>query len=426
MARQYNLNDIYVLTETQLDNYISQYTKEPHASIPDKRYTAMNLLNKAGMLDSETSTMVKNPEFFEALKVGEFNPQEVRTYLNPQVNYAQQHENIVAVLQRLAHIYNLLGSTCIGNAPKSGTCSTQNNFKSKAFNNAANQMNEYYGPLDAASVRKIPEIGPSSLEVIEDVVTTGRSKRLDLLEQGKDENGVQVFDSEMLKTLDSFRKVFGIGPKKSLDFYRQGYRSVKDLSISDKLTDAEKLGLQYYEPMQQRIPRSEMDAWVQFFTKFFNNEPENPSGGYIWSITGSYRRGEPTSGDIDLITMNAKPQEIVKLLGQYIIGTFSSGPEKVLALIQAQNTLPRRLDVRIFPKDEWYYGLLYNTGSQNFTIMMRTRAKQLGYRLDEYKLIDANGNHLPANSEQDIFNYLKVKYLAPNERTSMLAGLTPA
>lgn len=423
MAKVFNLEEIYTLSQSQLDTYISQHTNESHDSLPDKRYTVIQLLNKDGFLDSETKKLSQNPELFEALKVGVDDPEEVKIYLLPEVNYAQQHKNIVAILKRLSNIYDLLGSTCIGNSPKSGTCSTQNHFRSRAFNNAANQMNEYLGPLDVENIKNIPEIGPSSLEVIMDIVKTGRSKRLDLLEQGKDENGKQIFDPEMLKTLDAFRSIHSVGPKKALNFYREGYRSIKDLSASGKLTTTEKLGIQYYEPMQQRIPRKEMDEWVKFFTHFFKNSPESKNG-YIWSITGSYRRGEPTSGDIDLITMNVKPQDIVKTLGKYIVGTFANGEEKFLGLIQAPGTLPRRLDIRIFPKESFYYGLLYNTGSQTFTIMMRTRAKQLGYKLDEYKLEDSQGNHLPANSEQDIFNYLKVKYLTPQERTNMLTGLT--
>ncbi len=424
MSTQYNLNNIYTLTESQLNDYISKYTNESHISIPDKRYTVLKLLNKDGYLDKETSSMVNNPDLFEALKVGEFNPEEVRTYLSSGSNYAQQHSNIVAILERLAHIYDLLGSTCIGNAPRSGTCSTQNHYRSRAFTNSANQMNEYTGPLDAQHVRQIAEIGPSSLEVILDVVTNGRSKRLDLLEQGKNEDGSYSFDPKMLESLDELRSVHGIGPVKSVNLYKQGYRSIKDLSKSGEMTGAEKLGLEYHEQMRQRIPRSEMDAWVDFFTNFFGNGPEDSKGKYMWAITGSYRRGEPTSGDIDLIVMNISPQDIVKYLDKYIVGIFASGPEKVLALIKGPNTIARRLDIRIFPKNEWYYGLLYNTGSQQFTIMMRTRSKQMGYRLDEYKMTDAEGHDLPANSEQDIFNYLHVKYLTPKERTSVLTGLT--
>lgn len=421
--QQYNLDEIYSYTDSQLDDYISKKTQEKYVSTPDRRYIVLKYLDQENFLDPETHQMVQSPNLFEALKVGEYDTEEVRAYLNPQADYAQKHKNIVAVLQRLSHIYDLLGSTCIGNAPRSGTCSTQNHFRSRAFNNSANQMNEYLGPLDAEHISGTPEIGPSSLSVILDVINTGRSKRLDLLEEGKDENGEQIFDPHMLATLDEFRGVFGIGPKKAIQYYREGYRSVKDLP-SEKLTESENLSIKYREDLLQKIPRAEMDGWVQFFTTFFGNGPEDPKGKYYWAITGSYRRGESYSSDIDLITMNATPKDVVKYLGKYIVGTFALGDEKFLGLIQAGNTPVRRLDIRIFPKDTFYYGLLYNTGSQVFTIMMRQRSKDLGYKLDEYKLVDANGNYLPANSEQDIFNYLKVKYLSPKERTNMLTGLT--
>lgn len=423
MGSLYNLNNIYMLSESELDDYISNYTKEKHVSLSDKRYTTLHLLDRNNLLDDETHRLVKSPELFEALKIGEDDPEQVKIYLNPNPNYAQQHRNIVLILQRLSHIYDLLGSTCIGNAPRSGTCSTQNHFRSRAFNNSANQMNEYFGPLNVEDLSQIPGIGSSSLEVITDVINNGRSKRLDLLEDGKDENGNQIFDPEMLKSLDEFRTIHGVGPKNALDFYREGYRSLKDLEKSTRLTDTQKLGLKHHEVLKQHIPRSEMDAWVKFFSHFFGNSPESEKG-YIWAITGSYRRNEPTSSDIDLIVMNSKISDIVKTLNGYIVGTFASGPDKFLGIIQAPNTLPRRIDIRLFPKESWFYGLLYNTGSLQFTIMMRQRAKKLGYHLDEYKLVDDKGNHLPANREKDIFNHLKVQYLSPEQRTSMLNNLT--
>lgn len=58
-----------------------------------------------------------------------------------------------------------------------------------------------------------------------------------------------------------FAQIYGVGHKTGQKFYDDGARSLEDLRADPKrfrLTEAQKLGLEYFSDLQQRIPRSEV------------------------------------------------------------------------------------------------------------------------------------------------------------------------
>jgi DNA polymerase/3'-5' exonuclease PolX len=83
----------------------------------------------------------------------------------------------------------------------------------------------------------------------------------------------------------------------------------------------------------------------------------------------------------------------------------------------------RRLDLLLTPISEYYYSILYFTGSQSFNIKMRSKALDMSYSLNEHGLTYI-GNSKPKapptlpkiNSEKDVFDFLKMDYLKPENR----------
>ena len=82
-----------------------------------------------------------------------------------------------------------------------------------------------------------------------------------------------------------------------------------------------------------------------------------------------------------------------------------------------------RIDIRLVEPKSYIFALLYFTGSQRFNILMRQRAIELGMTLNEYGLYDNKGVSQPANSEEDIFNILRIKYIPPEARTRTIGLL---
>lgn len=84
--------------------------------------------------------------------------------------------------------------------------------------------------------------------------------------------------------------------------------------------------------------------------------------------------------------------------------------------------LHRRIDIRLIPKDQYYCGVLYFTGSDIFNKNMRTHALEKGFTLNEYTIRPVGvtgmaGEPLMVDSEKDIFDYIQWKYREPKERS---------
>ena len=53
-------------------------------------------------------------------------------------------------------------------------------------------------------------------------------------------------------------------------------------------------------------------------------------------------------------------------------------------------SLHRRIDIKVYPHDQYAFALLYFTGSGNFNIRMRTNALKQGYSLSDFGLTPLN------------------------------------
>lgn len=303
------------------------------------------------------------------------------------------NEEIANNLALLANYYTMAGDT----------------YRARAFNTAANAVIEapYIITSGKQAQKEFVGIGKSSADIIDEYLSTGQVQRLRELEQ-------QFV--EQRRIIDYFRSFYGIGPRKAIDFYNQGFRTLADLWNNAQLTSAQRLGILWREHFKLRIDRAEMDLINQRISELLN--PQNIK----WEIAGSYRRDEASSGDIDVL-IESQPgvdmNYIINLLRPLIADTLAQGTAMYRGILRLSPEFNgHRIDVRIIDPANYAAALMYFTGSQQFNILMRNRAIELGLSLSEYGL---PGHTI--NSEQDIFDILRVRYMAPVERTKVLTKL---
>jgi DNA polymerase lambda len=96
-----------------------------------------------------------------------------------------------------------------------------------------------------------------------------------------------------------------LGPRGAEKLYQQGIKSIEDLrKHEDKLTSMQKIGLKYYEDFKERMPRAEVEQLLARVRKGCYEEVKGGDKVLSVEACGSFRRGSPTCGDIDvLITM---------------------------------------------------------------------------------------------------------------------------
>ena len=61
-----------------------------------------------------------------------------------------------------------------------------------------------------------------------------------------------------VRTISLFGEVWGVGPATALKLYEKGHRTLDDLRKDESLTNAQRIGLKYFDDIKQRIPRHEV------------------------------------------------------------------------------------------------------------------------------------------------------------------------
>jgi len=132
-----------------------------------------------------------------------------------------------------------------------------------------------------------------------------------------------------------------------------------------------------------------------------------------YEICGSFRRGKLLVGDLDILICDYLP-DVDNLDGVSVLAKGSS-KIKVKVVHPIYGTL--EVDLRSVSAKNWGSALLYFTGPSEFNIRMRSRAKSIGYKLNEYCLEDLNSNKkYNYKTERSIFRKLGMEYVPPESR----------
>ena len=100
----------------------------------------------------------------------------------------------------------------------------------------------------------------------------------------------------------------------------------------------------------------------------------------------------------------------------YILETLGLGKHKFMGIVRIGNNPARRLDILISPKNEYYYSLLYFTGSADFNVGFRNYVKSnFNLSLSEHGIKGLKEEPI-ITKEKDIFDFFKIPYLKPKDR----------
>jgi len=289
-------------------------------------------------------------------------------------------------------------------------------FRARAYQKAQETLMNYQDSItNPDQLKGLPAIGTTIMEKLKEYVQTGT---------------LRVLEREKNNPINILADIYGVGPKKAKELVEKGIKTIEDLRLKqdDLLNDVQKIGLKYYEQIQERIPRSEIDEFKILLKTNFEKVSSN-SNDDKFEIVGSYRRGALTSGDIDVI-ITGKNGNIYKnfidelIKNGIILHVLSRGSFKtlVIAKLPGQNNLARRVDFLFTPENEYPFAILYFTGSKMFNTVMRQIGLNKGFTFNEhgiYKLenkkkgekVDQN-----FNSEKDIFDFLGLQFKTPEER----------
>jgi DNA polymerase/3'-5' exonuclease PolX len=392
------------------------------------RLNASIIYYDMGLLDPQDATLIQVPNFTQTYLDTKGNIAELRRRLstniitdNPTIiddvmndvddvidDGITANKQLVLIFKELAAYYKTTGG----------------DFEGNAFYVVGNIIKDLPQKVTSLNdVTNIPRLGKSSLAIIDDYLKTGKSSRLQTI-KGQ--------HPDITKILELFIGIFGVNPMKAYKLYQSGCRTLADVG-AHKLTPAQSLGLEYYYHLKEPISREEINTIVNTIRGVNGGNNALNSRRINFSIVGSFRRGEPTSQHIDIIVGDFEEPYItiqlaadtIKVCG-LLIGVLSQDVHKLSAIVKLPGDhVGRRIDIRLFSKEEYPYALMYNTGSQRFNDLMRQHAATLGLTLNEYGLTRiSDGHKIPAVDERDIFDNVYVAPIPPAGRTQTLTQLT--
>lgn len=290
-------------------------------------------------------------------------------------------------------------------------------YRKKAFEKAIESLTTYPKRVeDEKEALTIPGIGAGIAKRISEIRTTGKLQEYEI---------IQHMYKDLDDAIKEFRRIHSVGPKNALKWYNLGYRKISDLPMVDtetfKLTETQKISIKYLAETEERIPRADITYFHSQLTDYCNQLQNHFKIQFEFCICGSYLRGLPTSGDIDVL-VNLKgndPQTIMNYILTFPMFrySFACGLKKFegLALINGKH---RRVDIELCPSHEYPLCLSYFTGPYRFNQLMREQAARMGYRLNEQKLLDSQNNPIYIENEEHLFRILGVAYLTPEQRQS--------
>ncbi|KAK1553948.1 hypothetical protein Q3G72_005611 [Acer saccharum] len=284
----------------------------------------------------------------------------------------------------------------------------------------------------ADQVKGLPGIGKSMQDHIQEIVTTGKLSKLEHFET-----------DEKVRTISLFGEVWGIGPATAQKLYEKGHRTLDDLKSEDSLTHSQRIGLKYFDDIKTRIPRQE----VQDMEFLLQKAGEDILPGVDIVCGGSFRRGKASCGDLDIVITHPDGKSHKGFLSRFvkhlkdmnflredlIFSTHSeegsdSGVDTYFGLCTYPGReLRRRIDLKVYPRDIYAFGLIHWTGNDVLNRRLRLLADSKGYRLDDTGLFPATHGSggkqgakasasLKFRTEKEVFDFLGFPWFEPHER----------
>jgi DNA polymerase/3'-5' exonuclease PolX len=319
-----------------------------------------------------------------------------------------------------------------------------NIFESLAYRKAIAQLkNAKEKIISCEQLKKYKNLGKSIGIKVREFLLTGKITK-----------GEYVSNDERNQTLKFLTTIWGVGKSLANKLYSRGIKNIDDLRKNQKLLNQNQIiGLKYYEDLQVRIPRKEIDdIFLIIKEELFKILPEE---NIMVELCGSYRRGKETCGDIDVI-ISRKDNGMIDGILQGLVNSLMkrklitdilvmshekseksndknnigeethnkvkfnsnlSNKYQFMGICRYLNNPHRRIDIKIYKKENFAFALLYFTGSAYFNRSMRLFARQLGYSLSDLGLTDLKeGRCIHIQKEEDIFRFLGVDYKLPSQR----------
>src|SRR3989344_945956 len=271
-------------------------------------------------------------------------------------------------------------------------------WKPQAYNKAARvidnldkDLKETYEKKGLHGLDEIPAVGKEMAKKIEEYIKTGKIKDYEKLKKSVPKGLIEMMD------------ITGIGPKKAqLLFKKLKIKSIRDLErVGEKSEKDIEEEIEFFKKRKKdRLLLSDALDLAEDIVKKLKAKRI--------MVCGSIRRMYETVGDIDILAVADKN----------IVEDFCKLADRILAKGNGRASIiigSTQVDLRIVPKEDFWSGVHYFTGSKDHSIELRKIAIKKGMKLNEYGLFKGD-KRIAGKTEQEIYNKLGMQYIPPELR----------
>ncbi|MEZ4499204.1 MAG: DNA polymerase/3'-5' exonuclease PolX [Thermomicrobiales bacterium] len=292
-----------------------------------------------------------------------------------------------------------------------------NSFRVRAYRNAAETIRDLGRSLadmveageDPAS---LPGIGKDLAARIQQLAATGTYPDLERLR------------AEINPSLRDLLQIPGLGPKKVRKLRDElGIGSLDDLQAAvaaGKLAKLEGFGLKSQEKIAAELEtgrtKKSRRLWAdaEEIAISFENVVGAVEGVERVDVAGSFRRRRETIGDLDILASAEKSTAAIEAFIHHdrVAKVTNEGDTRAAVVLRDGMVV----DLRVVPPESYGAALLYFTGSKEHNILLRQRAIERDWKLNEYGLFDRDDVVVAGREEVDIYEALDLPYIAPELR----------
>jgi DNA polymerase (family 10) len=262
----------------------------------------------------------------------------------------------------------------------------ENPFKTRAYTNAARSIETWGGNIadlaNEETLEKIPGIGKAIAAKIKELVETGSLKFFDELRA--------EFPADILELFS----LPGLGAKKIKALHEKLQVSsivqLQEACVAGRVAELPGFGKTTQDKLCRAIDERQKHAGSFQLGKIaaeaerLQDDLRAHSEALHVCIAGSYRRRKEIVRDLDFIVATSAPAEISAMFVQHplVESVIAQGPTK--SSVRLRSGI--QCDLRVVTSAEYPFALNYFTGSKEHNVVVRSRALQRGWTLNEYRL----------------------------------------
>jgi len=289
-----------------------------------------------------------------------------------------------------------------------------NNFRIASFKKCIGSIAKFKVQItNPSQLIGIPGFGKGTIDRINQILNKG------FLSEVKELETLYKHLETKNKIINELVEVVGIGKSIATELIdKYGITSLEDLKVRVKaktieVNDKIKLGIKYAGKFETKIPRKTITRIYDLIYDIARMT--NPN--LIVTVCGSYRRGLPQSSDIDILISDADLLFKEDMVNSTVLKKFIHAlkkaklvtddltsdlvPSKYMGFCK-YNKKNYRIDIRLVPLESYFTALVYFTGSYQLNTMMRSSAKKLGYKLNEYGLFKIKNYKQPKSGKSNL------------------------